>query len=86
MRPIITAIAPAGSYLFTYILENVQFETKSHKMLPGADSAFTTLIRAMIANPKMIIEIAGHTDNEGAQESNLALSQKRADEVRIYLM
>jgi len=86
MQPIITEIEPAAEYVFTYVLENVQFETKSHEMLPGADSAFTTLIRAMIANPKMMIEIAGHTDNEGGQESNLALSQKRAEVVKDYLM
>jgi len=86
MQPIITQIKSNDEYLFTYILEKVQFETKSHKILPGADSAFATLGRAMLANPKMIIEIAGHTDNKGGQASNLGLSQKRANEVRSYLI
>jgi len=36
-------------------------------------------------NPELKLSIEGHTDSDGNEASNLALSQKRADAVRTYL-
>lgn len=38
------------------------------------------------ANPDMRIRVAGHTDNRGSDEYNLALGQRRAAEVKQYLI
>lgn len=38
------------------------------------------------ANPDMRIRVAGHTDNRGSDEYNLALGQRRAAEVKRYLI
>lgn len=40
----------------------------------------------MNENKKLFVEIGGHTDNIGSAESNLKLSQDRADAVREYLI
>jgi len=40
----------------------------------------------MEANPSLVVEIGGHTDNTGSQEHNLWLSGKRAGEVTAYLV
>jgi OOP family OmpA-OmpF porin len=36
--------------------------------------------------PDLRLSIEGHTDSDGSDESNMTLSQKRADSVRTYLM
>jgi OmpA-OmpF porin, OOP family len=39
----------------------------------------------LVANPKITIQVQGHTDNVGQGPYNLTLSQQRADAVRTYL-
>jgi outer membrane protein OmpA-like peptidoglycan-associated protein len=43
------------------------------------------VVRFLSENPKIRIEISGHTDNQGNEESNQILSQKRAASVSDYL-
>jgi outer membrane protein OmpA-like peptidoglycan-associated protein len=40
----------------------------------------------MKLKPTLIIEIGGHTDNVGTPESNIKLSQERANAVRNYII
>jgi len=40
----------------------------------------------MKANPSMVIEVGGHTDNVGNDENNIKLSHQRAKSVRQYLV
>ncbi len=40
----------------------------------------------LLENPNLEVVIKGHTDNQGAQAFNLALSQRRADAVMKYLV
>jgi outer membrane protein OmpA-like peptidoglycan-associated protein len=42
--------------------------------------------RAMKDNPKIKVEIQGHTDSQGNDGFNVRLSQKRAEAVRTYLI
>ena len=37
------------------------------------------------ANPKVTIQIEGHTDSRGSTEYNLSLGERRAKSVRVYL-
>jgi OOP family OmpA-OmpF porin len=67
-------------------LNNIFFEfgkaTLSSESFPELDRIALTLLE----DTKLIIEIGGHTDNVGSNESNLKLSQDRADSVREYLI
>ncbi|MCL4170644.1 UNVERIFIED_CONTAM: hypothetical protein GTU68_058183 [Idotea baltica] len=40
----------------------------------------------MTANPAVNVEIGGHTDSDGSDASNEALSQDRADSVKAFLV
>ncbi len=38
------------------------------------------------SNPKVEIELEGHTDNRGDVKKNLVLSQQRVDKIKTYLV
>ena len=42
--------------------------------------------QALQDNPKLKVEIQGHTDSQGADAVNLKLSQRRAEAVRLFLI
>ncbi len=67
------------------ILENIFFETNQFELLGKSTSELDHLVSYLINNPLIQIEISGHTDNEGAENYNLQLSQKRAASVGNYL-
>ncbi|MCX7861593.1 MAG: OmpA family protein [Bacteroidales bacterium] len=70
----------------TYVLKNVHFETGKASLTASSYTALNQLVEAMKAKPTLVIEIAGHTDNVGTYETNLQLSQARAETVRNYLI
>lgn len=70
----------------TIILENIFFDTNSSDLLPLSMVELTKLLKFMQDNPKVRIELSGHTDNVGGETFNLALSQRRADAVKQFLL
>ena len=54
-------------------------------MLPSSATALNKLVRLMIDNPGLTIELRGHTDNVGPPEKNVVLSQQRVAVVKAYL-
>ncbi len=69
-----------------FTLKNVHFETAKAVLIPNSFDALNELVGALKANPNMVIEIAGHTDNVGTAETNQTLSQERANSVMKYLI
>jgi outer membrane protein OmpA-like peptidoglycan-associated protein/tetratricopeptide (TPR) repeat protein len=69
----------------TIVLRNVFFETASAKLDPKSNAELDNLIKIMKDNPKMVIEISGHTDNVGSRAYNQNLSENRAAAVVAYL-
>lgn len=69
-----------------FVLENVYFNTGSAVLKPESFTALNNLLEVMKLKPTLIIEISGHTDNEGNETSNIKLSQDRAESVRSYLI
>ncbi|MBI9066729.1 MAG: PD40 domain-containing protein [Salinivirgaceae bacterium] len=67
------------------ILENIFFATDSYELLPESNTELLKIQEFLEHNPKISIEIGGHTDNQGDSEYNLSLSEKRAKAVYNYL-
>lgn len=79
-------ISLVTKYLRVYKLDNVRFETGKSDIKTESQPALKNVAKEMTANPKMIIEIAGHTDNVGEDQNNMRLSQSRANSAKTYLI
>lgn len=67
------------------VMRNVFFETGRYDLLEPSKVELNKLVALMLKNPKMKVEIGGHTDNVGNHEYNLSLSENRAKAVITYL-
>jgi len=52
----------------------------------GAQTALVGLAREMKENPRLAVELEGYTDSTGSLDYNLALSQRRVETVRRFLV
>jgi len=70
------------------ILQRVEFGNGSDKIQGAQSFAVLDAVADVLVQRKSIqmVEIAGHTDNAGNAAQNKALSQKRADAVKTYLV
>lgn len=63
----------------------IYFDFNSATLRPESDSVLKEISAALNDNPAWKIRIEGHTDNVGGDDSNLRLSQRRADAVKQAL-
>jgi outer membrane protein OmpA-like peptidoglycan-associated protein len=68
------------------VLNNILFQTGKSVLTPGSYSELKRLLNYMLDNPKMKIEVSGHTDKTGSESVNLILSESRAKMVVKYLI
>lgn len=68
------------------ILKNVFFATGSAELRPESVDELTRLKKMLEANASLRIQINGHTDNVGDDQSNLKLSDARAKAVEDFLI
>lgn len=64
----------------------VNFRTGSAEIEASAEPVLRELMEALRANGAMRLRLVGHTDNTGTPASNRALSQRRAESVRVWLV
>ena len=69
-----------------YAAKNIFFSTGSFKLLPKSFKSLNAVVDAMKADESLLIDIDGHTDSQGSEESNHTLSHNRAAAVQNYLV
>lgn len=70
----------------TFTLDNVFFDSGKATLRAESNKELNELAEYMNLQKTLVIEIAGHTDNVGTAESNLKLSEERANAVKQYLV
>ena len=67
-------------------LSDVLFDTAQATLKPGAREKLAKVSGILVTHPDLKIEIEGHTDSVGSDQYNQALSERRAESVRNYLV
>jgi OOP family OmpA-OmpF porin len=68
------------------VLEGVTFEYNSAMLTADSRNTLATLAAALVKYPRLRVELQGHTDSVGGDAYNLALSRRRVEAVRAYLV
>jgi outer membrane protein OmpA-like peptidoglycan-associated protein len=67
-------------------MSDVLFDTGKHSLRPAAREKLARLSGIVLAYPSLRLEVEGHTDSVGGDAYNQRLSERRADEVRAYIV
>ncbi len=70
----------------SFTLSNLHFETGKSIIKTSSYSELDELVKYLELKPDLKIEVAGYTDSDGSDQSNLNLSQDRSDAVKKYLI
>lgn len=67
-------------------LHKVQFNQSSYSMREDAIPQLNQLVSWMNKYPDMVIQLEGHTDNQGVAKRNMKLSEDRVNVIKEYLV
>lgn len=70
----------------TIEIENIEYDFGKWTLREESKEALNGLVRIMVENPTIVIELASHSDMIGNDEINIEVSQKRAQSVVDYLI
>jgi outer membrane protein OmpA-like peptidoglycan-associated protein len=76
----------SGCTIESVVLENVNFESNSSELKAGSSESLDKAVAGMNKYDNLSIEIHAHTDSMGEAAYNQALSEKRANSVRDYMI
>ena len=66
-------------------MNNIFFDVAKATLRPESFIELNKIVTILNENPGISIEVAGHTDSDGADANNLVLSKNRAASVRDYI-
>ena len=69
-----------------FVTHGILFDVGKASLKAQSSGVLKRVMDMMIDNPEWKFEIVGHTDSDGEETSNLALSQKRAEAVKQALI
>jgi peptidoglycan-associated lipoprotein len=68
------------------LAERIHFEFDKAEIRPEDRPVLDRKLAILRANPMLVLRIAGHADERGSDEYNLALGARRAAAARAYLV
>jgi outer membrane protein OmpA-like peptidoglycan-associated protein len=79
-------VVRTGDQITLVMPSNITFDTDSASLRSDFLDVMHAVSLVLVEYPKTIIEIMGHTDADGSDSYNLALSRRRADAVGDHLV
>jgi len=67
-------------------IEHIYFESGKAELKPSSFKSLNALVAFLNEYPNVTVEISGHTDNVGAANINLTISEQRAKSVANYVV
>jgi OmpA-OmpF porin, OOP family len=83
---LLSAEACAGRFEILSRSGNINFNSGSARLDVAGSTILDDLVDIVKRCPDLKLEVGGHTDNDGEEATNLALSEKRAASVISYLV
>jgi outer membrane protein OmpA-like peptidoglycan-associated protein len=80
----VPAVRPGG--ITPGVLAGIEFAPGTARLTGGSYVALDSIVRILLANPSLRVEVGAHTDNSGTPQENLHLTNLQADAVRNYLV
>ncbi len=84
--PLGSVVDTDGCKIIILSLQGVNFATDSSTLNSSAKSILDGVVGKMSAHPSSHFTIEGHTDSRSTDDYNLALSERRANAVKSYLV
>ena len=78
--------ATAQKELANVLTQRVYFDYDKDQLRDDATAVLDAKAAVLLANPAVTLVVTGHTDERGTAEYNLALGQRRAAQVKRYLV
>ena len=86
-------IAQGGKKLYDQVLADgkivtygIKFDVNKASIRPESVGTLASIAKLMQEQPELKFSVEGHTDSDGDDNSNLKLSQQRAEAVKTYLV
>ncbi len=71
---------------YPYSIENIYYDYNKASLRPESHRSLDSLMKLLLANPEMMIQIGSYCDSRGNDAYNLELSRKRAQSAVDYLI
>ena len=95
-----TSVAEQGAYISAgapdtrnklitegkFVTSGILFDVNSDKIKPESYGVMKDIANVLSENSAVRVKIIGHTDSDGSDADNLALSKKRAESVKTSLV
>ncbi len=69
-----------------YAARRIQFEFRKAVLLETSKKVLDEVADILSKNPELLLDVEGHTSNDGALNANMLLSNERANSVKNYLV